>query len=53
MFLTKTKVLRLPEAFENGSLAIIKLWKTQLPKMAQSGEFLLFMLNSAKTIENL
>ena len=38
--LTNTQVSRIPKAFTNNSSANIKLSKTQLPKIGQSGEFL-------------
>ena len=40
LLLTNTHVSTLRKAFENNSLANIKLSKTQLCKKAQSGEFL-------------
>ena len=40
MFLTNTQVSRLHKTFANNSSANIKLSKTQLHKMGQSGEFL-------------
>ena len=38
--LTNTQVSRIPKAFINNSSANIKLSKTQLPKIGQSGGFL-------------
>ena len=46
MFLTRIQVLRLYKAFANGSSAIIKLSKTQLHKVGQSGGFLHRLLGS-------
>ena len=40
LLLTNTQVSKLRKAFENGSPANIKLSKTQLHKIGQSGEFL-------------
>ena len=40
IFLTNKQVPNLPKAFENHSSADIKLSKTQLSKMIQSGGFL-------------
>ena len=40
MSLTNTQVLRLPKDFANGSSANIKLSKTELLKIGQSGGFL-------------
>ena len=40
MLLSNTQVSRLRKAFVNGSLANIKLSKTQLHKIGQSGGFL-------------
>ena len=40
LLLTNTQVPRLRKAFANGSSANIKLSKTQLPKIRQSGESL-------------
>ena len=37
--LTNTQVSRIPKAFTNNSSANIKLSKTQLPKIGQSGGF--------------
>ena len=37
LLLTNTRVLRLREAFTNGSSANIKLFKTELHKIGQSG----------------
>ena len=40
LLLTNTQVSNLRKAFANNSSANIKLWKTQLSKMIQSGGFL-------------
>ena len=40
LLLTNTQVSRLSNAFANNLSANIKLWKTQLHKMGQSGGFL-------------
>ena len=40
LLLTNTQVSRIPKAFTNNSSANIKLSKTQLPKIEQSGGFL-------------
>ena len=40
LLLNNIRALRLPKAFANGSSANIKLSKTQLHKIGQSGEFL-------------
>ena len=45
--LSDTQVSRICKAFANGSLAIIKLLKTQLPKMVQLGGFFNHFLNFA------
>ena len=48
--MTNTQVLNLRKAFVNNSSANIKLSKTQLPKMIQSGGFLARLLGpSLKT----
>ena len=40
LFLTNTQVSKLRKAFANNSTANIKLWKTQLHEIRQSGGFL-------------
>ena len=40
LLLTNSQVSKLPKAFENGSSANIKLSKTQLHKIGQSGGYL-------------
>ena len=40
LLLTNTQIFRFSKAFENNSSANIKLSKTQLHKIGQSGEFL-------------
>ena len=40
LFLTNRQVANLRKAFANNSTTDIKLWKTQLSKMIQSGGFL-------------
>ena len=44
LLLTNTQVLRLYKIFANASSANIKLWKVQLHKLGQSGEFLGILL---------
>ena len=44
--LTNTQVLRVGKAFANGSSANIKLSKTQLHKIRQSGGFFLFLIKN-------
>ena len=46
MLLTNTQVSRLRKVFANGSSANIKLSKTQLLKIGQSGEFLSTLLEA-------
>ena len=50
LFLTNTKVTRLRKAFANGTSANIKLSKTQLHKIGQSGRFLGRFLGSLLNI---
>ena len=44
LFLTNTQVSKLRKAFANNSTANIKLWKTQLHEIRQSGGFLVRLL---------
>ena len=44
LLLTNSQVSKLPKAFANGSSANIKLSKTQLHKIGQSGGFLIRVL---------
>ena len=44
LFLTDTQVSKICKAFGNGSSAIIKLSKTQLPKVLQSGSSIFDLL---------
>ena len=46
LLLSKTQVLRLRKALANGSSANMKLSKTQLDKIGQSGAFLGWFLGS-------
>ena len=44
LFLANTQVSKLRKAFANNSTANIKLWKTQLHEIRQSGGFLVRLL---------
>ena len=53
LLLTDIQVSRLPKVFGNSSSVNIKLWKTQLSKMAQLGRFIEHFLKSMDAIAKL
>ena len=47
---TDTKISRISKAFANGSLASIKVWKTHLFKMKQSGGVFADLIKSTSQV---